>query len=98
MARTKKVKSTGRFLARYGRKIRIRVRDIEAQSKQKYPCPKCEAERVKRVSSGIWECKKCGNKFAGAAYQPFPKVAAPKKVSEEIQVKEVEKEEEEKAE
>ena len=91
MARTKKVKSTGRFLARYGRKIRIRVRDIEAQSKQKYPCPKCEAERVKRVSSGIWECKKCGNKFAGAAYQPFPKIAAPKKITE---VEESEKTEE----
>ena len=80
MARTKKVKSTGRFLARYGRKIRIRVRDIESLSKKKYVCPKCGAIKVKRVSSGIWACKKCGYKFTGAAYLPFPKVASPKRV------------------
>jgi len=89
MAHTKKVKSTGRFGARYGRKIKLRVKAIEIQAKAKYKCPDCKAEKVKRISSGIWGCRKCGKKFAGAAYTPFPKVAMSTKVAEAEKTEEV---------
>ncbi|MFO7872256.1 MAG: 50S ribosomal protein L37ae [Candidatus Undinarchaeales archaeon] len=82
MAKTKKVKSTGRFGARYGRKIKLRVREIEKQSKKNYKCSECGADRVKRLSSGIWKCSRCGNKFAGPSYKPSSKVAVSKKVTE----------------
>lgn len=68
--RTKKVKSVGRFGARYGVSIRRRIREVEARQKAWHTCPACAAERVKRVSTSIWECRKCGHKFAGGAYMP----------------------------
>ena len=66
---TKKVGSAGRFGVRYGRKIRKRVADIEKKQKKFYVCPSCNVVRVKRVSAGIWKCKKCGLKFTGRAYE-----------------------------
>ena len=60
MARTKKVGITGRFGARYGRKAKRQVKKIEENMKKKHVCPKCDRPYVKRVSAGIWECKKCG--------------------------------------
>lgn len=66
---TKKVKSTGRFGARYGIKLRKRVREIEEQQKSKQTCPYCNKKgSVKRLSFGVWECKKCGSKFTSKAY------------------------------
>ena len=58
MARTKKVGITGRFGARYGRKAKRQVKKIEENMKKKHVCPKCDRPYVKRVSAGIWECKK----------------------------------------
>jgi len=72
--KTKKVGSTGRFGARYGRKIKLRVRKIEEVSKAKHPCPKCSDIKVKRVSAGIWKCAHCNAKFTGGAYSPVQKV------------------------
>ena len=68
--RTKKVKSSGRFGSRYGVKIRAAVREIEKVQKEKHVCSHCGHKKVKRVGTGIWQCKKCGVKFAGAAYVP----------------------------
>ena len=68
--RTKKVKSVGRFGARYGVRIRRRIREIEARQKTWHECPNCAAMRVKRTSTAIWECRKCGHKFAGGSYLP----------------------------
>jgi large subunit ribosomal protein L37Ae len=71
MARkTKKVGSTGRFGSRYGVRARTRVRNIELSQKAKHPCPSCGHQKVKRISTSIWQCKKCNIKFAGGAYQP----------------------------
>jgi large subunit ribosomal protein L37Ae len=68
--RTKKVRRTGRFGARYGVKARHRVRDLEDKQKQWHTCPQCGRPRVKRESTGVWVCKKCRAKFAGGAYLP----------------------------
>lgn len=70
MARTKKVKSAGRFKARYGIKARRTVMEIEEKERAAYPCPSCGAQRLYRSSAGIWECAKCETRFAGGAYQP----------------------------
>jgi len=72
MGRTKKVKSAGRFGPRYGKRIREVVAKIEKFQKQRHQCPKCGMNYVVRLASGIWYCKKCGAKFAGGAYVPFP--------------------------
>jgi large subunit ribosomal protein L37Ae len=68
--RTKKVKSVGRFGARYGVRIRRRIREVEARQKTWHECPACAAPRVKRTSTAVWECRKCGHKFAGGSYLP----------------------------
>lgn len=70
MARTKKLKSAARFGARYGKKIRALVAAIEASSRAKHNCPVCGRKTLKRISPGIWACKKCGKKVAGGAYSP----------------------------
>ncbi|HKL23835.1 MAG TPA: 50S ribosomal protein L37ae [Candidatus Nanoarchaeia archaeon] len=66
--RLKKTRSAGRFRDKHGRKVRSRIANIEDKQKTKQKCPFCEAENVKRKSKGIWECKKCGKKFASDAY------------------------------
>jgi len=68
--RTKKVGSAGRFGPRYGVKARTRVRNVELVQKSKHKCPSCGHLKVKRVSTSIWQCRKCGIKFAGGAYYP----------------------------
>jgi large subunit ribosomal protein L37Ae len=68
--RTKKVGPAGRFQSRYGVKARTRLRNIELAQKQKHICPSCGHKKVKRVSTSIWQCRKCNTKFAGGAYIP----------------------------
>ncbi|RLJ10265.1 MAG: 50S ribosomal protein L37ae [Candidatus Aenigmatarchaeota archaeon] len=70
MGRTKKVGVAGKFGVRYGRVLRERYKKI--CSYKEYKCPNClKTGGVKRVSAGIWMCKKCGIKFAGKAYKPY---------------------------
>ena len=68
--RTKKVGSAGRFQARYGVRARTRIKNVEKQQFLKHQCPSCGQKKVKRISTSIWQCKKCGIKFAGGAYIP----------------------------
>ena len=68
--RTKKVGTSGRYQSRYGVRSRTRIREVEALQKAKHPCPRCGQKAVHRLGSGIWQCKKCGNTFAGGAYMP----------------------------
>lgn len=68
MGKTKKVGSTGRFGSRYGRTIRERVKKIELKQRKLQICPYCRAIKAKRISTGIYFCKKCKSKFTGRAY------------------------------
>ena len=69
MGKTKKVGITGKYGARYGSTLRKRTRLILEKMKGDIKCPKCITKgTVKRVSAGIWYCKKCGARFTGGAY------------------------------
>ncbi len=59
-----------RFGARYGRKIRKKVSEVESDSKSSYECPNCRVKSLERSGTGIWKCNKCGEKVAGGAYKP----------------------------
>jgi len=59
---------TKRFGARYGTKPKKKFAQIEVQQRAKYHCPYCSKTAVKRLSLGIWQCRKCNVKFTGKAY------------------------------
>jgi len=65
---TKKVSSAGRFGARYSKKIREAVITVEKKQRKKQACPYCKRLKAKRISKGLWECKRCDKKFTGGAY------------------------------
>lgn len=66
---TKKVGITGRYGARYGSTLRKRARLILEKMKGDIKCPKCETKgSIRRISTGIWHCKKCNARFTGGAY------------------------------
>ena len=68
--RTKKVGISGKYGVRYGVRVRKRMADVESARVQKYQCPKCLTQNVKRTDTGIWKCRKCNLVFAGGAYVP----------------------------
>lgn len=70
MAKTKKVGVAGKFGPRYGFTLRKRLAEVESKMKQRYPCPSCGAVKVKRISTAIWQCRRCSVKFAGGTYTP----------------------------
>jgi large subunit ribosomal protein L37Ae len=65
---TKKVGSAGRFGAKYGKRIRAKVAEIEKVQKQKQKCPFCGKLKMKRLSKGIWQCRKCNKKITSNTY------------------------------
>ena len=64
----KKVKSAGRFGARYGKTVKSRLIAVEEKQRKKQKCPHCGKFTLKRLSKGIWSCKRCGKKFTGDTY------------------------------
>ncbi|MEK6891050.1 MAG: 50S ribosomal protein L37ae [Nanoarchaeota archaeon] len=68
MARTKKVKASGKLRAGYGTNVRRKFASVEAKQRKKQICPFCKKPGVKRKSAGIWECNKCGKIFTDNAY------------------------------
>jgi large subunit ribosomal protein L37Ae len=62
--------SAGRFGARYGRVARRRVMEIESEMNGEHTCTDCGSDAVERQGTGIWECRRCGHKFAGGTYRP----------------------------
>lgn len=67
---TKKVGPAGRFGARYGGLARKQVATVERVQRSKHTCPSCGQDKVQRISTGIWGCRKCDYQFAGGAYVP----------------------------
>jgi large subunit ribosomal protein L37Ae len=67
-SKTKKARAAGRFGARYGKKVRNKLADVEVKQRVKQKCPYCEKLGAKRTSKGIWECSKCGKRFASDVY------------------------------
>ena len=72
--RTKKVGPTRGLGARYGATVRKRYIKVFTEMKKPHNCPQCGFSRVKRVSVGVWECRKCGFTFSGGAYTPTTKL------------------------
>ena len=61
-------KSVKRLGSRYGRRVRLRLGNIERVQRALHKCPYCNKVKAKRISVGIWQCKKCNSKFTGKAY------------------------------
>jgi large subunit ribosomal protein L37Ae len=78
--RTEKAGTAGRYGARCGVVTRKTTRDIEAVERSKSECPTCHHMNVKRVSTGIWQCRHCDAKFAAASYTPTIKKITSKEV------------------
>jgi large subunit ribosomal protein L37Ae len=73
VGKTKKLGPVARFRERGGASLRkVRAR-IERALRKTYECPQCQQLAVKRLSVGVWKCKKCGYTFAGGAYTPTTK-------------------------
>ena len=53
---------------RYGVGLRKRFRAVQKDKKSRYKCDVCGKTAVKRVSTGIWQCRYCNATFAGGAY------------------------------
>jgi len=66
--RTKKVGPTGWMGPRYGIRIRRRVVEIDRVRRSPSTCPRCATVTMRRVASGIFECRRCGTRFASNAY------------------------------
>ncbi|HTT15289.1 MAG TPA: 50S ribosomal protein L37ae [Thermoplasmata archaeon] len=66
--RTKKVGPTGWMGARYGIRIRRRVIEIDRARGKPAACPRCSTTTLQRVASGVFECRRCGTRFASNAY------------------------------
>ncbi|KUK04637.1 MAG: large subunit ribosomal protein L37Ae [Methanosarcinales archaeon] len=66
----RKVRSAGRFGPRYGTKIRKLVVEVEEKMRAPHKCASCGQLTVRRVGTGIWQCRKCGYTFAGGTYVP----------------------------
>jgi large subunit ribosomal protein L37Ae len=60
--------SVRRLGSRYGRTTRFKLGKIESEQRKKHKCPYCNYVKVKRKTTGIWECRKCGASFTNKAY------------------------------
>jgi len=66
--KTKKSRAAGRFGSRYGKSVKSKLNRIEDKQRKKQKCPFCGKKGLKRLSKGIWQCSKCGKKFASDTY------------------------------
>jgi len=59
-----------RLRTRGGTSVRKQWTRITQIKRRKHKCPRCASPSVKRDSVGVWDCRKCGYRFAGGAYVP----------------------------
>ena len=62
----KKIGAAGRLGAGYG-KPKERLVAVEKKQRIRQDCPFCGGS-AKRLSNGVWKCKKCSKKFAGGTF------------------------------
>lgn len=93
MAKEKGLGPAKRFGARYGATTKHRFASIEKEQKKPQICPYCSKPKAKRISYGIFECKKCNSKFTGRAYVTGRKTKQFEAVKEEVVSKEEVKQE-----
>jgi len=91
--RSSKIGPTGRLGVRYGVKVRRRIRDIEKDIRAWHTCPECKSKSVRRESTGIWLCRRCGAKIASSAYTLSPPRAVRKEVAQVLEEERVTSEE-----
>ena len=72
--KVKKVGPAGSFGTRYGTVSRRRYAEVVTGMRVPHECPRCHVRAVKRLTVGVWNCRKCGVKFAGGAYLPATKL------------------------
>lgn len=68
MAKLRGEGSVKRLGARYGRRVRARLAQVEMERKKIAKCPYCLYPKVRRLAAGIYTCDKCKSKFTGQAY------------------------------
>ncbi|MEM1588955.1 MAG: 50S ribosomal protein L37ae [Candidatus Bathyarchaeia archaeon] len=89
--RAKKVGPARGLGARYGATVRKRYVKIVTELRKKHKCPQCGLQRVKRISVGVWKCRKCGFTFTGGAYTPTTKLGTvAKRIAKGVPVEESE--------
>jgi len=59
---------------RGGATLRKRYARVMSTVRAIHKCPSCASPSVRRVSVGLWSCRKCGYRFAGGAYTPSTKL------------------------
>ena len=74
MAGKKGLGPVKRFGVRYGRTVKHKRAKVEIEQKKPQLCPYCRRPKAKRLSAGIYKCKKCNAKFTGRAYFLAPLV------------------------
>ena len=53
---------------RYGATLRKRQREVKAEKQALYTCDVCGRTAVRRIGTGIWQCRHCSTIYAGGAY------------------------------
>lgn len=66
--KAEKLKTTKRFGARYGPRLKLKRDKIEQIQRKPQKCPYCLYKKVRRLTMGIWHCHKCKATFTGRAY------------------------------
>lgn len=79
MGKTKKIGPGGGLRSRYGSTVRRRYIEVISETRRRHRCSQCGMLTVKRISVGIWKCRRCGFTFTGGAYVPSTKLGATSK-------------------